>query len=215
MSLSAKPPSPPQLNVPPAKRRRVDPSAPAHGQVNPASQPLQPLQPPDTNIQYSLCQVTETLMVPIQNIGLNLAQTLQTMLAAENENKCNQYGFIKPGSTKVMAFSNPECRGNVCTVEVLYSCSAFYPVAGMNLKCTATSISKAGIMATSADDTPSPFQLIVARDHSVDDDDERFQVFQSIKKGDTFVAQVIGSRFELNDPHVTIIGKAISTASSL
>ena len=157
----------------------------------------------ETNILYSPCQATETLMVPIHLVGKRLHQTLEAMLAAENEGKCNQYGYIRPNSTRVLATSNPECRGAYCSVEVLYKCSVFHPVDGMNLKCVAVSISKAGIMAKSADETPSPFQLMVARDHYYSND-----VFHSIEKGDTFVARVKGSRFELNDAHVMIIGEA-------
>lgn len=130
---------------------------------------------------------------------------IQEYLASKLENRCNEYGYIMPKSFTVQSRSLPKFHGRNCYVDIVCQCNTFLPYVGMELRCKAESISKAGITAYSADVEPSPFQLVVARDHCYAND-----VFHSIQKGDTFVAKVIATQFELNDPQVYIIGEAIS-----
>jgi hypothetical protein len=74
----------------------------------------------------------------------------------------------------------------------------------MLLNCVAKNITKAGIRAESAEETPSPFVLFIARDHFYSSD-----YFNSIEENEKFVARVIAQRFELNDKYVSVIAEPV------
>jgi len=70
--------------------------------------------------------------------------------------------------------------------------------------CIATNITKAGIKADSADESPSPIVVFIARDHHYN-----VSHFSKIAEGTSFNARIIGQRFELNDKHISVIAELI------
>jgi hypothetical protein len=74
----------------------------------------------------------------------------------------------------------------------------------MLLNCVAKNITKAGIRAESAEETPSPFVLFIAKDHYYSSD-----YFNTIEENENFVARVIAQRFELNDKYVSVIAEPV------
>jgi hypothetical protein len=76
----------------------------------------------------------------------------------------------------------------------------------MNITCLAKNITKAGIRAESSTENPSPVVVFIARDHHFNNNK-----FINIQEGDTMLVRVIGQRFELNDPYISIIGELVST----
>ena len=86
--------------------------------------------------------------------------------------------------------------------DVSYECMVCFPVDGMLLKVKAVSINTAGIKTESVISTSCPYILFISRNHHQDD-----ELFNSIQIGDTFIAKVIGQRFELNDKYISLIGE--------
>ena len=79
-----------------------------------------------------------------------------------------------------------------------------FPVEGMLIDAVANNITKAGIKATIPDVDPTPIIIFISRDHfSVD------EYFKSVKENDKLVVRVIGQRFELNDPFISVIGELV------
>lgn len=151
---------------------------------------------------YSPCQITKRVVLPITCVGKNLPQTLETAVANMVSGKCIVEGFVKPGSVKVIGFSSGVIKGHQVAFDVVYNCMVCYPVAGMHLQCVAKNITKAGIRAESAVETPSPFVLFIARDHYY-----ASKSFNDIAENDTFTAIVIAQRFELNEKFISVIGQ--------
>jgi DNA-directed RNA polymerase subunit E'/Rpb7 len=153
---------------------------------------------------YSPCQITKNVVLPMTGVGKNLQQTLENTVSAMIGGKCIVEGYVKPGSIRIITFSSGIVKGENIQFSVVFNCEVCYPVAGMNLNCTAKNITKAGIRAESADEQPSPFVLFIAKDHFFSND-----YFNSIKEGEKFVARVIVQRFELNDKYVSVIGELV------
>ena len=158
----------------------------------------------ETKNVYSLSQITQTIMLPINAIGKDLHQTIERTIGAMVEGKCIVEGFVKTGSVRVITYSSGIIKANNVVFDVVFECSVCFPVAGMLLNCTARNITKAGIRAESSEETPSPFILFVARDHYYSSD-----YFNSIEEKEKFVARVIAQRFELNDKYVSIIAELV------
>ena len=77
----------------------------------------------------------------------------------------------------------------------------FVPVEGNLIECVAKTITKAGIHGEVIDDNGNiPINVFIARDHHISDN-----YFTTIKEGNKFLASVIGVRFELNDPYISVI----------
>jgi len=153
---------------------------------------------------YSRSLITRSILLPINNIGKNINETIEKYIAIHYEGKCGVEGFIQAGSSKVVTFSSGIVHGINVQIEVVFECQICCPVEGMLLQCLAKNITKAGIRGESADETPSPIIVFITRDHHYMSD-----YFSTIEEGSKFVARVIGQRFELNDKYVSIIAELV------
>ena len=154
---------------------------------------------------YSPCQITKSVVLPMNAIGKNLQQTLEQTIAKMVEGKCIAEGYVKQRSIKVITFSSGIIKGETVIFNVVFNCEVCYPVSGMRVNCIAKDITKAGIRAESSDEQPSPFVLYIARDHYFESD-----YFNAIEENEKFVARVIAQRIELNDKFVSIIAELVT-----
>ena len=155
---------------------------------------------------YSKSLLTRNITLPITIIGRNIKETIENVINDHYEGKCLVEGYIKPKSSKIITFSSGVISGDNISFEVVFECMICNPVEGMNIMCIAKNITKAGIRAESATETPSPIIVFIARDHHFNN-----SKFINIHEGDILQIRVIGQRFELNDPYISIIGELINT----
>jgi len=169
-------------------------------------QPQQQKKRKDQRLEsiYSRSLITRNISLPIASIGKNIKETIEKNIAFNFEGKCVVEGFIKPGSSKVITYSSGIVKANNIGFIVVFECQICCPVEGMLIQCTAKNITKAGIRAESADETPSPVVVFITRDHHY-----MSSYFSSIQENDKFQARVIGQRFELNDKYVSIIAELV------
>jgi len=156
----------------------------------------------DNKNVYTVCQITNQITIPFTGVGKNLHQTLESFISKMISGKCIREGYVKPDSIRVITYTIGKLQGDQVVFDVVFSCSVCFPVAGMNFNCVAKNITKAGIRAESADETPSPFVLFVSRDHFYTN-----PAFAAIAEGDKFMGRVIAQRFELNDKYISIIAE--------
>lgn len=155
---------------------------------------------------YSKSLLTRNITLPITIIGRNIKETIENVINDHYEGKCLVEGYIKPKSSKIITFSSGVISGDQISFEVVFECMICNPVEGMNIMCVAKNITKAGIRAESATETPSPIVVFIARDHHFNNNK-----FINIHEGDMIQIRVIGQRFELNDSYISIIGELINT----
>jgi len=152
---------------------------------------------------YSRCLITRTIILPITAIGVNIREIIDKKIHDNYEGKCLVEGFIEKDSAKIISHSSGLIqRGTNISFVVVFECKACFPVEGTLISCVAKNITKAGIRAESLDEKPSPVVVFIARDHHYNSEQ-----FNKIKEGDSFIARVIGQRFELNDKYVSIIAE--------
>jgi DNA-directed RNA polymerase subunit E'/Rpb7 len=160
----------------------------------------------DTKINsiYSRCLITRNIILPMTSVGKNIKETIEKNIVFLFEGKCVVEGFVKIGSIKVITYSSGLIHGTNVSFEVVFECEICCPVEGMLISCVAKNITKAGIRAETADESPSPVVVFIARDHHYS-----VSNFANVQEGDKFVARVIGQRFELNDKYVSIMGELV------
>ena len=147
--------------------------------------------------------VNKTVPVNIVNVGKNIQQTLELIIADELEGKCCDEGFVKPHSVKVQTFSSGMIHADSIHYQVAFKCDVCNPVEGMDINCVAKNITKAGIRAE-IDETVNPLCIFISRDHHNIDD-----YFISVKENDNITVRVIGQRYELNDKYISIIAELL------
>lgn len=154
---------------------------------------------------YIQSLLTMKVVLPITEIGKSMKENLEKIISKRNEGKCIAEGFIRPGSIKVIRYSSGNVMGQYVEFETVFECMICHPVEGMLIECDVKTITKAGIHAEVTDNVGAvPITAFVARDHHFND-----RTFAEIKENAKIVVRVIGTRYELNDPYICVIGKLV------
>jgi len=118
------------------------------------------------------------------------------------EGKCCIEGYVKRGSIKIVTFSSGNIVGNCVIFTVVFEYLVCNPPQGMRISCAVKNITNAGILAHVDDGEYSPLNIFIARDHHYN-----IPYFSELKEKDIIMIRVMGQRFELNDPFVSVIGE--------
>lgn len=147
--------------------------------------------------------LTRKVSIPIIHINQNLQHNLIEVISRQIEGKCIQQGYIKPKSIKLHTYSSGIIRGSNIIFDVVFTCMVANPVEGQELNCIVDNITKAGLKCRLDTDETSPFIIFVARDHHYNNENINKSINDKIK------VRVIGQRFELYDPFISIIAALI------
>ena len=112
-------------------------------------------------------------------------------------------GFIRPGSVKILTYSNGYLHGKNAIFDVVYECESCSLVEGVVFSCVIKNISLAGIRATLHEEK-SPVVVFIARDHHYDRAD-----FNRLQEEEEIRVRVIGQRFEIGDNAISVIGELV------
>lgn len=146
--------------------------------------------------------ISKKLSVPIKYVGTNIAEILEQILTNNFEGKCCIEGYVKRSSVKIITFSSGTVIGNCIIFTVVFEYLVCNPPQGMRISCAVKNITNAGILAHVDDGDYSPLNIFIARDHHYN-----IPYFSELKEQDIIMVRVIGQRFELNDPFVSVIGE--------
>lgn len=156
-----------------------------------------------SNTIYNSQIINKNIKVNILNVGKNISEILTTSLKNELEGKCINEGFVKPGSIKIINYSSGLIHGDNVVFSTNIQLDICNPVEDIEIKCKVQDITKAGIRAK-LDMDLSPLVIFIARDHH-----NLNEKFQNIKENDIINVNIIGTRFELNDTYISVIGELI------
>ena len=146
--------------------------------------------------------ISKKLSLPIKYVGTNIAEILEQILSNNFEGRCCIEGYVKRGSVKIVTFSSGTVLGNCIIFTVVFEYLVCNPPQGMRISCAVKNITNAGILAHVDDSEYSPLNIFIARDHHYN-----IPYFSELKEKDIIMIRVIGQRFELNDPFVSVIGE--------
>ena len=156
---------------------------------------------------YNSAVLTRCIRVPMRYVASGLQEYIGRLLGDNLDGKCAAEGFIHPGSVKVISHSSGRVTGDNIEFQAVFECMIANPVEGQHIACVVQNVTKAGIKCT-VDLELSPLVVFVARDHHFMD-----SYFSSISEGDHVVIDVIGQRYELNDPYISVIASLVETKS--
>jgi DNA-directed RNA polymerase subunit E'/Rpb7 len=159
---------------------------------------------------YTNSVLNMKVSLSIREVGKNTKQNLERAISNKTEGKCISEGFIRPNSVRVISYSNGVVNNEFVEFQTVFECMVSHPVEGMLIECITKTITKAGIHAEVKDDTGViPITVFVARDHHISNN-----MFMNVKETDKLVVRVIGVRFQLNDPFISVLAELVNEKSN-
>ena len=71
---------------------------------------------------YSPMLITRKVSMNIVNVGSNIKQTLENVIAKQVEGRCVVEGFVKPLSCKILTYSSGTLKGSDVEFEIVFEC---------------------------------------------------------------------------------------------
>jgi hypothetical protein len=147
----------------------------------------------------------QKLKLKYSDVDNNVENKILDMLQTKIENKCIIHGFVKKNSIKILDISLGELFSDYIMFNVLIECLIACPYESMILNCKVDTSTKVGLKCSIIDeDNSSPYLIFVARDHNYNN-----SIFSEINIGNNIEVRVIGYRYELNDPFISIIAELL------
>ena len=146
--------------------------------------------------------LTRSIELPFTKMGKNVKELLHKKLTTLLEGKCVIEGYIKNNSIRVINYSAGELTSSNVKFVVLFKCLVCNPTENQRITVRALNITKAGIRAEAVTGGESPLDVFIARDHNY-----KNKQFATIKDGDEFDIKVVGQRYEINDPVISVLGE--------
>ena len=157
---------------------------------------------------YTLTEGTITTTISPDEISNNINNILLSKIKKEIEGKCSNIGYIQKGSLKIIQKSLGSHLVSHFNGTILYNikyiASVCNPFEGMILKVTVVNINKMGILALGGDDDPAPLNVLLAKQHHINND-----YFNELKERDIIKVKVIGKRFEYGNNQISIIATLV------
>ena len=119
-------------------------------------------------------------------------------------NKCIAEGFVRPNTINIVSYSCGIVQNEQIDFIVVFECMISNPVEGQLIECKSKTITKAGIHAHVIDNDVIPIHVFLAKDHH-----NMNKYFNTIKEDMDILINVIGVRYELNDPFISVIGRLV------
>lgn len=141
----------------------------------------------------------------------NTKGKLQSYLNKTYTGKCQEEGFIRENSIEITSYSAGLCKAENVEYMVVFTCDVCNVFEDMILDCVVENTTKAGLKCkaanfgdTSEENQRSPVVVFCARDHHYNHSN-----FHNIGVDQTISVNVIGSRYELHDEYISVIGIVI------
>jgi DNA-directed RNA polymerase subunit E'/Rpb7 len=159
---------------------------------------------------YARSMITTKVHLKMSEIGDTTKSNLERKIVQRTSGKCIPEGFVRPGtdSIKLITYSSGVIKMNMVEFQVVFECLICNPAEGHRVECVTKSITKAGIHAEVVSGDTIPMKIFIARDHNYPN-----QSFGNIKENETIEVQIIGKRFELNDPYIVAIAMLVDKKS--
>ena len=141
--------------------------------------------------------LSRSISIPIVEIGGNIEQLLSNHISSL-EGKCIEEGYLKLGSTKLIRYSCGVLKGASVTIQVIFQAKVVMPITGQSFVCVVENNTRAGIKGR-LDAKENPFVVFLAKDH------HNLPHFSDIKENTKLKVSILGHRFEINDPKISII----------
>jgi len=148
--------------------------------------------------------LTRSISVEPKHVSNSLNDIILKKLKDQYEEKCNKDGYVKKNSIKILKRSLGKILASQFNGDVLYnvrfSAEICNPLEGAVIMAQVSNINKMGALATVPSYVDSPLNIILAKQHHIDNDK-----FTALTIGSDIEIKIIGKRFEYGDSQISVI----------
>lgn len=150
-------------------------------------------------------KIKSSLSIDPKNLNNSINRTILKKIKNDIEGKCIKNGFVRKNSVKLLKRSLGETLTSQFNGSVIYHIEYLVdlcnPLEGASIDCEVLNINKMGVLAGIQGEIDSPLNILLARQHHIDNKD-----FEDIRENDSIKIRVLGKRFEYGDNQISIIG---------
>ena len=148
--------------------------------------------------------LNKSIAIEPKYINNKLNDHIIQKLKERYEGKCSKNGYIKPNSIKIIKRSAGTILTNQFNGQALYNIiftvDICNPLEGVIIEVEITNINKMGILANIPHLDDSPLNILLARQHHIDNES-----FSNLNIGDIVNIKILGKRFEYGESQISII----------
>lgn len=141
----------------------------------------------------------------------NLDVAITSKIQQKVEGICNKDGYVKKKSVLLLkrgiGIASSNTTNGYISFDVLYSVDVCNPSSGDIYPCIVKKTNKIGFLAEPLE-KPNPLVIVIVKQHV-----ENKGLLNSIKEGEFVSIKVIGSRFDLGDDKISVVGNLIDRIS--
>ena len=156
---------------------------------------------------YFKSTLNSKVSITANDLNKNIDSIIEKKLKENYEGKCCKDGYIKEDSIEIvnrtLGRMDPGQFNGSITYNIEYLADICNPSEKQLINCNAVNINKIGILCMS-DNGNQPFKIIIPRRTHLDN-----PLFKEIIEGSKIQIEVVGSRFEINDSFISIIGNLV------
>lgn len=150
----------------------------------------------------------EKVAIKASELLLDIDELILNKVKQKIEGICNSNGFVHPGSTVILERSMGEAEHGKFTAEFIYfckvQCKCFIPFANQIATAKIIAMNKSGAYAVIVSPDGSDLEaarIFCPRDHHLSS-----EIFDKLEVGTILNIRFVKSRFQVNDPFISIIG---------
>ena len=150
-------------------------------------------------------KIKSSLSVEPKELNSNLNKKIIKKIRLNVEGKCIKNGYVRKNSVKLVKRSlgqslTSHFNGNVL-FHIEYLVDLCNPLEGATIECSVINSNKMGILAEILGVEDSPLNILLAKQHHIDNLE-----FEDLRERDIIKIRVLGKRYEFGDSQITIIG---------
>ena len=142
--------------------------------------------------------LTRKVKISMTECGKNINDILKHYLQPL-EGKCITEGYLKRNTIKIVSYDSGKLSQHYIQFEVVFECKIALPTISQQLVCEVESNTLAGLQCKLHMEDESPFIIFLAKDHHI------MPEFSDIQENEKIRVVILGQRFEINDPKISII----------
>lgn len=145
--------------------------------------------------------LSKKLSIKCEELEEDIDELLKKKLINSIGNRCLKEGYVNGESVNIISRTigtiNPNHFNGEVYYNVQYEALICNPIKDMTIQCKIKNINQLGIMAE-----VDCLTIVVAKQYI-----DQSRPLESFTIGDNIMVTIVGSRFDLNDKYITIIGK--------
>ena len=153
---------------------------------------------------FTKSTIKKSLSIEPKYINNQLNDYILKRIRDNFEGKCLKFGYIKINSAKILKRSigsvlTSNFNGNIL-YNIEFSVDVCNPLEGNIIDIVVKNINKMGILGSIPDEEETPLNILLARQHHIDN-----EKFLNLKEGEIIQGKIIGKRFEYGGDQISVI----------